>query len=548
MVVGGGLAEAHDLEVAVAVGLQHHLPLLVVQRHRDAEVLLPHRLHRDGHLPVALSRVVEDLDGREPRRPPPVALAHRRVARLGQEGARPLGVEAATGEGIGAGGALGRHLLRVAGAGEVGDVVRRRPLPAARSDRRAALVDGQIERAAHPHVVERRPPGVQLVPVHGEVIAALVVLLAGEERLVLGRQRHVVAEIVELARFVEVHAGVVILDLEPDDVGDRELAPIPVERVRLHGDLILEVPAIEHVGAVRDQALRPGPPVPLAAPLEGLDHVAAHGEEGVRAGELEEVRRGVLQLHLEREVVGGAHAQHAVVLHEVRLGDPSADRGLHGGGRGRGFGGELGAAPAEPPRSRPIAGQLRPALDERPARAVWRQSPACRASHRRPRVWGQSPAWRASPHRRPEPMRMCTAVPAARRALSALFGSGLGEEGAIPAERPELAETEELAVLQRVEVAGRARGGGGPEHALPRVLEVAGGDRAPVGPARPRAGGGSGRGGCRRSSPSAGPPPAPGARRRGGSASAPRRAASPAPRTRCRCTCPGRGTRARCRC
>jgi hypothetical protein len=177
---------------------------------------------------VTLVGVVEDLHRRAAVGAQATRGLHDRIPCLLHQlpRQRRIVIHARPGEGVGAGSLVGGDLIRVPEAGEVRHDVRRRYLPASRDLLHdLLLVDGEVERAAHPHVVERRLPGVERVPVEREKGVVVIVLLRPEQRLVLGRERGVVSDVVDLARLVEVHRRVVVLDLEPHDPMNLELVP-----------------------------------------------------------------------------------------------------------------------------------------------------------------------------------------------------------------------------------------------------------------------------------------------------------------------------------
>ncbi|MFT3772661.1 MAG: hypothetical protein QM820_45295 [Minicystis sp.] len=321
MIEVGDPQAADDLEAPGAHGLQHRLPVFTAERGREAQLAPPHVLDRDGDAAIAIvSGVVEDLDPGKALRPAAIAVRLDGIPGLFEERPRALRRMGLLGERIDACRKVGGPRLGISAAGDLGNVMCRRDLASSGHPlHQRSLVDGEPQRASHPHVVERARPGVELEPVRRQEREAHQIALAREQGPVLGRDGRAAPERVERAHLEEAHRRVAVVDLAPYHLAEPDPVLPPVSGVRLHGDGMTEGPRLQREGAVVDEVLRPRPPLLHAARREGLHHVLSHRRERRARGEIEEVRRRPLQLHLEDEIRRRTHAQERIARAEVAV-------------------------------------------------------------------------------------------------------------------------------------------------------------------------------------------------------------------------------------
>ena len=287
-------AGAGDLIISGPHGVKINLPFLVHERDVDAQLALPHLLYRLANRAVLLARVEEQFELGKSLAAGKTRLgqqAPRFVAVLPQDRARDISARAGGGE------FKGRFLR---GPRDIVD------------DRLA--IDRHRQRPADPRIIQRRLAHVEI-----EIVGAVVFDDAQELRVVVAiqvelGQRNIVGR-VQLAGAKHALLRVLAVHAEEPDLLQAGIRPVPIVRIRHHGDDLIGFPLLEHEGTVGNQIARFRPR--RVRPIEGAEFFnrgLVHRQQGKSGQHARKKRRWRTQPEFEGERIDCADAN----LGEVR--------------------------------------------------------------------------------------------------------------------------------------------------------------------------------------------------------------------------------------
>ncbi len=308
---------ADHIEIAGVAAVDIGFPLLILQLHFHAEVLLPHRRHRDGNLLVVLRGVIQQRQ---------LQRAIRAIAGGSQQGFR-LSVK------LGLTHALKLRRLRREARRYVRGKAPGRFFPGPQHLlRHHPTIDGHTQRQSHP-LVRRRPfLGIKGVIVGAQLRRGIHLPRNILQQLLIHIFRERFGDI-DIAGQIAFGGGGLLVDRHKGDLLDHRFGVIPVVGVGHHYQLFIHDAIFQNIGAIAHQAAGPRPVCPA------VDVRLLYRVEGKAGGQVAEPRQRLIQLHPQGVGVDGGDPQglrRGFAINDVlRVGDPR-QRGKPGKRR-RGF-------------------------------------------------------------------------------------------------------------------------------------------------------------------------------------------------------------------